>query len=91
MDIQRKDETACSKNREVCWDSQQLCDALRSHTSCTDRKLARICGSLAEQLWKRHHSMTHNSQMVVVASGLVLGEGTGAIVVAFVRMFQATV
>ena len=53
--------------------------------------IPRLLGSLAEQLWKRHHSMTHNSLMVVVASGLVLGEGTGAIVVAFVRMFQATV
>ena len=53
--------------------------------------IPRLLGSLAEQFWKRHRPTTHASLMVVVASGLVLGEGTSAIVVAFVRMFQATV
>lgn len=50
--------------------------------------LARILGSLAQQIWLKRNPTSHATLMVVVASGFVLGEGIAAIVVALVRMFR---
>ncbi|GMH39989.1 hypothetical protein BSKO_07893 [Bryopsis sp. KO-2023] len=47
--------------------------------------LPRVFGSLAEQLWLFYSPETHSVLMIVVASGLVLGEGTAAIVVATIK------
>ncbi len=47
--------------------------------------IPRVLGSAAEQVWKRVHPASHRHLMVVVASGLVLGEGTAAIVTASVK------
>jgi len=38
-----------------------------------------VLGCLAEQAWARAHPASHRQLMVVVASGLVLGEGTASI------------
>eukprot|EP00803_Ostreobium_quekettii_P003250 evm.model.scf_709EXC.8 EVM.evm.TU.scf_709EXC.8 scf_709EXC:60379-67519(-) len=51
--------------------------------------LPRFLGSLAEQVWLWASPASHASLMIVVASGLVLGEGTAAIVVATVKASQA--
>lgn len=51
--------------------------------------IPRLVGSLVEQCWLRRHPESHAGLMVVVASGLVLGEGTGAIAVALYHMFKA--
>lgn len=45
----------------------------------------RIIGSLIEQLWLRCDGKGHKRLMVIVASGLVLGEGTASIANAFVK------
>lgn len=50
--------------------------------------IPRVLGSFAEQIWLRISPSSHSALMVVVASGLVLGEGTGAITAAFVKAFQ---
>ena len=44
--------------------------------------IPRVIGSLVEQLWLRRAPKSHASLMIVVASGLVLGEGTASIVAA---------
>lgn len=49
--------------------------------------IPRVIGSLTEQIWLRISPSSHSGLMVVVASGLVLGEGTGAITAAFVKAF----
>jgi len=49
----------------------------------------RVIGSLIEQFWLRRDPASHSTLMIVVASRLVLGEGAGAIAVAFYRMFKA--
>ena len=45
----------------------------------------RVIGSLAEQAWLRGNCKSHKRLMVIVASGLVLGEGTASIVNAFAK------
>ncbi|KAK9840796.1 hypothetical protein WJX81_005265 [Elliptochloris bilobata] len=47
--------------------------------------LPRVIGCLAEQAWARAHPASHRQLMVVVASGLVLGEGTASIFSALLR------
>ncbi|KAK9902795.1 hypothetical protein WJX75_006292 [Coccomyxa subellipsoidea] len=47
--------------------------------------IPRLIGSLAEQAWRRADSRSHKRMMVIVASGLVLGEGTASIVTASLR------
>jgi len=47
--------------------------------------LPRVLGCLAEQAWARTHPASHRQLMVVVASGLVLGEGTASIFSALAR------
>lgn len=47
--------------------------------------IPRVLGSAAEQVWNCVHPASHRHLMVVVASGLVLGEGTAAIVTASVK------
>lgn len=47
--------------------------------------LPRVIGSVAEVLWARRSPDTHRQLMLVVASGLVLGEGTASIVTAVLR------
>ena len=44
--------------------------------------LPRVLGCVAEQVWKRLHPGSHRGLMMVVASGLVLGEGTASILAA---------
>ena len=44
--------------------------------------LPRVLGCVAEQVWKRLHSGSHRGVMMVVASGLVLGEETASILAA---------
>ena len=46
--------------------------------------LPRVLGSLAEQIWCRMAPHSHRALMILVASGLVLGEGTASIASAFV-------
>lgn len=46
--------------------------------------MPRVIGCLVEQLWARVHPRSHRQLMVVVASGLVLGEGTASIFSALV-------
>ena len=45
----------------------------------------RVIGSVAEQLWLRGNCKSHKRLMVIVASGLVLGEGTASIANAFIK------
>ena len=45
----------------------------------------RVIGSVAEQLWLRGDGKSHKRLMVIVASGLVLGEGTASIFNAFAK------
>jgi uncharacterized oligopeptide transporter (OPT) family protein len=51
--------------------------------------LPRVVGSLTEQLWLCCGARSHKRLMVIVASGLVLGEGTASIVAALLRAFAA--
>lgn len=52
--------------------------------------IPRVIGSLAEQLWLRLSPESHDRLMVVLASGLVLGEGTASILTAvFKSVFNA--
>lgn len=48
--------------------------------------IPRVLGSVAEQVWKRRDPRSHARLMLVVASGLVLGEGTAAIVLALLKV-----
>ena len=50
---------------------------------CTSRLDPEAVG--CEQAWARAHPASHRQLMVVVASGLVLGEGTASIVSALLR------
>lgn len=50
--------------------------------------LPRVLGSIIEQAWLRRSPLSHRSLMVVVASGLVLGEGTASIAVAVVQALR---
>ena len=47
--------------------------------------IPRVIGSLAEQAWFRYSPGSHKRLMVIVASGLVLGEGTASIATALIR------
>ena len=47
--------------------------------------LPRVIGAAIEQSWLWWRSHSHSSLMVIVASGLVLGEGTASILVAFIK------
>eukprot|EP00884_Botryococcus_braunii_P006444 jgi/Botrbrau1/15800/Bobra.4_1s0150.2 len=47
--------------------------------------IPRVLGSVAEQIWKRVAPGSHRNLMVVIASGLVLGEGTAALITAAVK------
>ena len=51
--------------------------------------IPRVVGSVAEQLWLLCDRNSHKRLMVIVASGLVLGEGTASIVSALVRAIAA--
>ncbi|DBA74426.1 TPA: OPT superfamily [Trebouxia sp. C0004] len=52
--------------------------------------IPRVIGSLIEQSWLTWKPRSHASLMVVVASGLVLGEGTASIVTAVSRAIGAS-
>ena len=53
--------------------------------------IPRVIGSVGEQLWLRVSPVSHERLMVVLASGLVLGEGTASIVTAvFKSIFGAS-
>lgn len=47
--------------------------------------IPRVIGAFIEQAWLRWRPHSHGSLMVIVASGLVLGEGTASIVVAVIK------
>ena len=47
--------------------------------------IPRVVGSAIEQVWLHYRPDTHRSLMVIVASGLVLGEGTASILAAAVK------
>lgn len=47
--------------------------------------IPRVLGSVAEQVWRRVAPGSHRSLMVVIASGLVLGEGTAALITATLK------
>ena len=49
--------------------------------------LPRVIGSIVEQMWLFAHPRSHANLMVVIASGLVLGEGTASIVTACLKAF----
>lgn len=51
--------------------------------------IPRLIGCGIERLWLKYHPSTHGDLMIVVASGFVLGEGTGAILIAFIKMLNA--
>lgn len=51
--------------------------------------IPRVAGALVEQIWVRVSPSTHSKVMIVVASGLVLGEGTGSIVNAVSKAIEA--
>lgn len=53
--------------------------------------IPRVIGSLIEQGWLVWKPQSHASLMVVVASGLVLGEGTASIVTAVSKAIGASV
>ncbi len=48
--------------------------------------IPRVIGSMGEQLWRWYSPDSHSRLMLVVASGLVLGEGTAAIVLAVCKV-----
>lgn len=50
--------------------------------------IPRVLGSIIEQTWLAVNPDSHGSLMVVVASGLVLGEGTAASVTAVIQAFR---
>eukprot|EP00891_Asterochloris_glomerata_P000998 jgi/Astpho2/998/fgenesh1_pg.00016_%23_158_t len=50
--------------------------------------LPRVIGSVVEQTWLFAHARSHANLMVVIASGLVLGEGTASIVTACMKAFS---
>lgn len=52
--------------------------------------IPRVIGSLIEQAWLWWRPGSHASLMVVVASGLVLGEGTASIFTAVLTAIRAT-
>lgn len=45
----------------------------------------RVIGAVIEQSWLRLRPQSHGNLMVIVASGLVLGEGTASILVALFK------
>lgn len=47
--------------------------------------IPRVLGSVAEQVWRRVAPGSHRNLMVVIASGLVLGEGTAALITAALK------
>ena len=47
--------------------------------------IPRVIGSCFEQSWRRIDGRTHRNLMVIVASGLVLGEGIASIVLAVMQ------
>lgn len=47
--------------------------------------IPRVLGTIAEQAWLRCNPNNHRDMMIVVASGLVLGEGTAALIWAVVK------
>lgn len=47
--------------------------------------IPRVIGSIIEQIWLLNSPTSHGGLMVVVASGLVLGEGTASILVATIK------
>ena len=50
--------------------------------------LPRVIGSIVEQTWLVANPRSHANLMVVIASGLVLGEGTASIVTACLKAFS---
>ena len=52
--------------------------------------IPRVIGSIVEQTWLWTNPKSHISLMVVVASGLVLGEGTASIVAAVVKAISGS-
>jgi uncharacterized oligopeptide transporter (OPT) family protein len=53
--------------------------------------IPRVIGSIAEQAWARASPQSHERLMVVLASGLVLGEGTASIATAVLKSLFAAV
>ena len=47
--------------------------------------IPRVIGAFIEQAWLKLRPQSHGNLMVIVASGLVLGEGTASILVALVN------
>ena len=47
--------------------------------------IPRVFGSIIEQIWLYKYPNSHSSYMVIVASGLVLGEGTFSIIAAGIQ------
>ena len=48
--------------------------------------IPRVLGSVGEQVWKLRDPSGHGRLMLVVASGLGLGEGTAALVLALAKV-----
>ena len=53
--------------------------------------IPRVVGSIAEQAWARASPQSHERLMVVLASGLVLGEGTASIATAVLKSLFGSV
>ena len=51
--------------------------------------IPRVIGSIIEQSWLLWSPQSHSSLMVVLASGLVLGEGTASILSAIIKAIAA--
>jgi uncharacterized oligopeptide transporter (OPT) family protein len=46
--------------------------------------IPRVIGAVVAEMWRRWHEQSHRTSMVMVATGLVLGEGITSIVTAFI-------
>ena len=53
--------------------------------------MARVIGATAALIWLKSNQKSHKNYMIVVASGLVLGEGIFAIVTAILKSFDVPV
>ena len=52
--------------------------------------LPRVIGTLVSEVWLRIDPAGHENFMIVAASGLVLGEGTSSLILAFIKSIGAS-
>ena len=53
--------------------------------------LPRVGGMLVSEIWLRQSPVSHENFMIVVASGLVLGEGISSLILALIKSISAGV